>query len=38
MIRGLEYFSYKASLMELGVFRLERRRFWGELMVFQYLR
>jgi len=39
MIRGLEYLSYKDRLRELELFRLEKRRLWGDLItVFQYLK
>ena len=39
MIRGLEYLSYENRLREVGPFRSEKRKLWGDFIVaFQYLK
>jgi len=39
MIKGLEHHSYEARLRKLGLFNLEKRQIWGDLIaVFQYVK
>lgn len=33
LIKGLQYLSFKESLKELELFRLEKRKLWGEAVI-----
>ena len=39
MIQGVEHLPYEDKMRELGLFSMEKRRLWGDLIVaFQYLK
>ena len=39
MIKGLDQLSYEEGLKELGLFILQKRKFWGDITVaFQYIK
>ena len=39
MVQRLEHLSYEDRLMEMGLFSLEKKKLWGDLIVpFQYLK